>query len=96
MVCYYYANDRSLFDSVGLTASCFGIGATMSNFLGQVAVQYLGHVASLVGSFALSFVSLGIFGMFMPETLGRRNENGININNILESNFYLCGGSVGW
>ena len=68
---------------MGLTGSCFGIGATMSNFLGQVAVQYLGHVASLVGSFALSFVSLGIFGMFMPETLGRRNENGININNIL-------------
>lgn len=56
---------------MGLTASCFGIGATLSNFLGQVVVEHYGHVASLMGSLVLSVVPIGIFWWF-PETLGQR------------------------
>ena len=36
-----------LISIVGLTASCFGLGGTLSNLLGQVIVEKLGHIASL-------------------------------------------------
>lgn len=58
---------------VGLTASFFGLGATLSNFLGQLVVEKLGHVASLSGSFCISFVPILLF-LFMPETLGQRGH----------------------
>lgn len=61
---------------MGLTASCFGLGATMSNFIGQHVVEYLGHVASLSGSLVLSIVPILLFGIFMPETLGQRGHLG--------------------
>ena len=35
---------------MGLTASMFGLGATLSNFLGQNIVERYGHVASLSAS----------------------------------------------
>eukprot|EP00566_Odontella_aurita_P012655 CAMPEP_0113575864 /NCGR_PEP_ID=MMETSP0015_2-20120614/27945_1 /TAXON_ID=2838 /ORGANISM="Odontella" /LENGTH=489 /DNA_ID=CAMNT_0000479171 /DNA_START=255 /DNA_END=1724 /DNA_ORIENTATION=- /assembly_acc=CAM_ASM_000160 len=59
---------------MGLTASCFGLGATMSNFLGQLVVQEFGHVASLLGSLMISFIPILVFAIFMPETLGRRGH----------------------
>jgi MFS family permease len=57
---------------MGLTASAFGLGATLSNFLGQRVAEHFGYVHSLMGSFVLSFVPIIIFAMFMPETLGKR------------------------
>lgn len=58
---------------MGLTASCFGLGATLSNFLGQMVVEHFGHVWSLVGSLILSIAPLLLFA-FMPETLGHRGD----------------------
>ena len=56
---------------MGLSASCFGFGATLSNFLGQLTVEKFGHVESLAGSFFLSLIPICLF-TFMPETLGIR------------------------
>lgn len=65
---------------MGLTASCFGLGATLSNFLGQMVVEQFGHVASLAGSLFLSVVPLLLFTC-MPETLGHRGDR---ISSILD------------
>jgi hypothetical protein len=54
-----------------MTASFFGLGATLSNFLGQLVVEKFGHVTSLVASLILSFFPILLFA-FMPETLGQR------------------------
>jgi len=67
---------------MGLTASCFGLGGTLSNFIGQHVVENFGHVTSLTGSLLLSIIPILIFGCFMPETLGdrgsvKRSGNGI-------------------
>lgn len=59
-------------DAVGLTASFFGLGATLSNFLGQLVVEKFGHVASLLGSLGISVIPVILFAFLMPETLGRR------------------------
>ena len=59
---------------MGLTASCFGLGATLSNLLGQIIVEKLGHVASLSGSLILSFIPIALFAFAMPETLGQRGN----------------------
>ena len=59
---------------MGLTASMFGLGATMSNYLGQTVVEVYGHVASLTASLILSFIPVVIFGCFMPETKGDRDK----------------------
>lgn len=59
---------------MGLTASFFGLGATLSNFLGQLVVEKLGHVASLTGSLVISFLPILIF-CAIPETLGQRGHN---------------------
>lgn len=58
---------------MGLTASFFGMGATISNFLGQMVVQHFGHVASLTMSLSLSFIPILVFS-FMPETHGKRGS----------------------
>lgn len=58
---------------VGLTASVFGMGATLSNFLGQMVVQHFGHIASLTGSLILSTIPILLFS-FMPETFGMRGK----------------------
>jgi hypothetical protein len=63
-----------LFHLVGLTAACFGLGATLSNFLGQLAVEKLGHVEALAGSMIISFIPIVLFGWFMPETIGQRGR----------------------
>jgi len=63
---------------IGLTASCFGLGATLSNLIGQHIVEMFGHVTSLTGSLILSVVPILIFGFFMPETLG--NRGGTNLS----------------
>jgi hypothetical protein len=60
---------------VGLTASCFGLGATLSNFLGQLVVEKFGYVASLSGSLILSVIPVLVFGFLMPETLGARGAH---------------------
>jgi hypothetical protein len=52
----------------------FGLGATLSNFLGQQVVEQFGHVASLTGSLIISFIPIAIFGLLMPETLGDRDR----------------------
>eukprot|EP00594_Rhizosolenia_setigera_P002511 CAMPEP_0178946760 /NCGR_PEP_ID=MMETSP0789-20121207/4464_1 /TAXON_ID=3005 /ORGANISM="Rhizosolenia setigera, Strain CCMP 1694" /LENGTH=390 /DNA_ID=CAMNT_0020626787 /DNA_START=271 /DNA_END=1443 /DNA_ORIENTATION=+ len=57
---------------MGLTASSFGLGATMSNFLGQLVVEHFGHEWSLTGSLILSFIPIIIFQLFMPETMNER------------------------
>jgi hypothetical protein len=63
-----------LFDpSVGVTASFFGLGATLSNFFGQMVVEKFDHVTSLMVSFAISLVPVLLF-LFMPETLGMRTQ----------------------
>jgi MFS family permease len=59
---------------MGLTASFFGLGATLSNFLGQLMVEKYGHVASLIGSLILSILPVFIFGCCMPETYGQRGN----------------------
>lgn len=56
-----------------MTASAFGLGATLSNFFGQMVVEHFGHIASLTGSLVISFIPLIVFS-FMPETLGRRGD----------------------
>jgi hypothetical protein len=63
-----------LFDpSVGVTASSFGLGATLSNYFGQMVVEKFDHVTSLMASFAISLVPILVF-LFMPETLGMRTR----------------------
>jgi len=57
---------------MGLTASAFGLGATLSNLLGQMIVENMGHVASLSGSLVLSFIPIILFALGMPETQGQR------------------------
>lgn len=57
---------------MGVTAASFGLGATLSNYLGQIIVQHFGHIASLTGSLVLSIVPILLFS-HMPETLGRRD-----------------------
>ncbi|KAL7567055.1 hypothetical protein ACA910_002781 [Epithemia clementina (nom. ined.)] len=59
---------------MGLTASFFGLGATLSNFLGQMIVEHFGHVASLSGSLLLSIAPILIFSL-MPETYGCRGSS---------------------
>ena len=56
---------------MGVTASCFGLGSTLSNILGQYIAEKFGHIASLFGSLIISLVPIVIF-TFMPETLGVR------------------------
>jgi MFS family permease len=60
---------------MGLTASCFGLGGTLSNFLGQMVVEKFGHIISLAGSFFISFIPIIIFTALMPETLNTRGKN---------------------
>jgi Na+/serine symporter len=59
---------------VGLTASCFGLGATLSNFGGQLLVEHFDHVTSLMASLVLSIAPICLF-TFMPETLGQRGHH---------------------
>jgi hypothetical protein len=59
--------------TVGVTASFFGLGATLSNFLGQIVVETFGHMTSLKASFVISLVPVLLF-QFMPETLGMRTR----------------------
>jgi len=59
---------------MGLSASCFGLGATLSNYLGQHIVEYFGHVTSLSASLFLSFVPIVLFAAMMPETYGQRGQ----------------------
>lgn len=59
---------------MGLTASCFGLGGTLSNLLGQIVVEKMGHVASLTGSLLLSVIPILLFSLCMPETLGQRGK----------------------
>ena len=60
---------------MGLTASCFGLGGTLSNLLGQMVVEHFGHVASLTGSLFLSIIPIVLFSLAMPETAGSRGKN---------------------
>jgi len=57
---------------MGLTASSYGFGATLSNLIGQHIVEIYGHVISLLGSLIISVIPIFIFFFFMPETLGSR------------------------
>lgn len=63
---------------MGLTASSFGLGATLSNLLGQIIVEKMGHVASLSGSLVLSFIPIVLFQLAMPETRGQRGNIATN------------------
>lgn len=63
-----------LYLAVGITASCFGLGATLSNFLGQLLVEKFDHVTSLTASLAVSVLPILLFA-FMPETLGQRGHH---------------------
>lgn len=46
----------------------------MSNFLGQMVVEKMGHIASLTGSLAISIIPIAVFAMFMPETMNTRGK----------------------
>jgi len=50
----------------------FGLGATLSNFLGQRIAEKFGYGASLTGSLVISLIPILIFGLLMPETLDAR------------------------
>ena len=50
------------------------LGATLSNFIGQMVVEKFGHIVSLTGSLFISFVPILLF-CFMPETLGDREHH---------------------
>ena len=67
-----------LASKVGLTASAFGLGATMSNFIGQLLVEKFGHVFSLTCSMWLSLVPIALFGLLMPETMGQRGSKTVH------------------
>jgi hypothetical protein len=71
MLCYVMLL-RSTF-TVGVTASSFGLGATLSNFFGQMVVEHFGYMTSLMASFVISLVPVLLF-QFMPETLGMRTR----------------------
>ena len=58
---------------MGVIASAFGLGATFSNYIGQMVVEKFGHVASLTAAFFISLVPVVLF-LFMPETLGARDH----------------------
>ncbi|CAB9515066.1 MFS-type transporter [Seminavis robusta] len=58
----------------GLIASFFGMGATLSNYVGQMVVQKFDHVTSLTASLFISLIPVVLF-MFMPETMGMRTSN---------------------
>jgi hypothetical protein len=55
----------------------FGLGGTLSNFLGQQVAEKFGYVASLTGSLIISFIPITIFGLLMPETLGDRDRKSL-------------------
>mmetsp|Transcript_17126 Transcript_17126/g.22284 ORF Transcript_17126/g.22284 Transcript_17126/m.22284 type:complete len:498 (-) Transcript_17126:230-1723(-) len=59
---------------MGVTASAFGLGATCSNYFGQMVVEKFGHTSSLMASFVISFAPIFLFLFFMPETLGMRTQ----------------------
>lgn len=60
---------------MGMTSASFGLGATLSNFFGQMVVEKFGHVASLSGSLLISFIPIAIFSLLMPETLNTRGAD---------------------
>lgn len=75
MISFSHSNSHWLHVCVvGLTASCFGLGATLSNLLGQIIVEKMGHVASLSGSLVLSVIPIVLFAVGMPETYGQRGK----------------------
>ena len=55
------------------TCKNHSLGATLSNFFGQLVVEKYGHIVSLTGSLLISFVPILLF-CFMPETLGDREH----------------------
>jgi len=69
---------------MGFSASWFGLGATLSNLLGQIIVERMGHVASLIGSFALSIVAVVLYALAMPETRELRRKMDGNKRQSLE------------
>jgi MFS family permease len=73
---------------MGMTASFFGLGATLSNFLGQFVVEKYSHKTSLIASLMLSVLPVFIFGVFMPETQGQRGKmkqrEGNEVNSYVE------------
>lgn len=53
----------------------------MSNFLGQMVVEKMGHVVSLSASFVISFIPIAVFTILMPETKNTRSKQVPNNNN---------------
>lgn len=51
-----------------------------------MAVEKLGHVASLSGSLVLSLIPICLFALGMPETYGKRGEGFGNLQDELETN----------
>lgn len=70
---------------MGLTASCFGLGGTLSNLLGQMVVEHFGHVVSLTGSMFLSVIPIVLFTLAMPETAGSRGKNTTSETDLIEA-----------
>jgi len=66
--------NRHNFSSIASTVSLDSLGATLSNFIGQILVEKFGHIVSLTGSLIISFVPILLF-CFMPETLGHREDH---------------------
>lgn len=78
--CFGYVTMRILgrwtneCDLTVLPCCICSLGATLSNFFGQMVVEQFGHTASLSGSLVISFIPIFIFA-FMPETTGAREYN---------------------
>ena len=70
---------------MGLTASCFGLGGTLSNLLGQIVVEKYGHVASLTASMFLSVLPIVLFTLAMPETAGSRGKSAKSLPVLVEA-----------
>ena len=59
-----------------------GIGALLSNYIGQSLVENYGYNASLMGSLFLSIIACVIFAVFMPETYGLRGAIGDSLSQL--------------
>ncbi len=52
----------------GLVALCVGIGAGLSNVVGEYAVQWFGYPAGFLALAAVALCALLFFALLMPET----------------------------
>jgi len=55
-----------------------------------MVVERFGHVASLSGSFFISFLPIAIFAIFMPETMNTRGKKKALLNESGSGDYVLA------